>query len=61
MKGKHKKGVGGLGGGWREKEVQTEGNWRGEGRSASGERNTDDVVCCGPIKPQEVTVVNRGR
>lgn len=22
---------------------------------------TGDVVCCGPIKPQDVTVVDRGR
>lgn len=52
MKGKHKEGWGKGGGG--ESEV-------GKGWGCAGARNTGDVVCCGPIKPQDVTVVDRGR
>lgn len=57
MKGKHKEGGGGAGGwGLRER-----GGGEGEVGEERGARNTGDVVCCGPIKPQDVTVVDRGR
>lgn len=48
MKGKHKEVWGG-------------GVERAEGGDVGGGGDTGDVVCCGPIKPQDVTVVDRGR